>query len=86
MLLDLAAVETAPALNSFFESRSIQAAQTKLALDLMLAINPADKLVLVTHQVNVTALTGVFPTSGEVVVVSIKRAKGTLAVEARIRV
>ncbi len=31
---------------------------------------PADPLVMVTHQVNITALTGIFPDSSEVVVLT----------------
>jgi hypothetical protein len=31
--------------------------------------NPKQPLILVTHQVNITALTGVFPSSGELVIV-----------------
>ncbi|MEC8462323.1 MAG: histidine phosphatase family protein, partial [Pseudomonadota bacterium] len=36
-------------------------------------------IVLVTHQVNITALTGVFPRSGEIVVVQ-RLAEGRFAV------
>jgi hypothetical protein len=33
-----------------------------------LSKQPGEPLVLVTHQVNITALTGVYPRSGEIVV------------------
>ena len=70
-LLDLARVEDFPALNSFFQDRSTRDAQTA-EVRRLLADAPADeKLVLVTHQVNITALTDVFPSSGEVVVIEV---------------
>ncbi|MBK1666782.1 histidine phosphatase family protein [Rhodovibrio sodomensis] len=70
-LLGLAPVADFPALNSFFEDRSTRDQQTAAVRDL-LADAPADeKLVLVTHQVNITALTDVFPSSGEVIVIEV---------------
>jgi broad specificity phosphatase PhoE len=56
------------ALNSFFDNPDRQAAQTK-AIRARLASNPSPQknTVLVTHQVNVTALTGVSPQMGEAV-------------------
>jgi len=39
--------------------------------------------VLVTHQVNITALTGIFPRSGEIVVVSVAP-DGSVTVHGRI--
>jgi hypothetical protein len=41
-------------------------------------------MVLVTHQVNITALTGVFPTSGEIVVFRIDES-GKVRLKGRIR-
>jgi phosphohistidine phosphatase SixA len=68
-LLGLGAVELLPALDSFFEDRRRGPAQTE-ALRRHLAGIPAHETeVLVTHQVNVTALTGVFPRSADMVVV-----------------
>lgn len=68
-LLELGPVGELTALNSFFERRERGAPQTR-ALKVWLAAQPAGPaLVLVTHQVNVTALTGVYPTSGEIVVI-----------------
>ncbi|SDU43429.1 histidine phosphatase family protein [Stappia sp. ES.058] len=67
-LLALGAVEDLPALNSFFTQRARRDAQTRETLALLRA-RPADEAVLlVTHQVNITALTGVYPASGEIVV------------------
>ena len=67
-LLDLGPVEPVAALNSFFQDREQGPAQTAEVLELLAASPSGDPIVLVTHQVNVTALTEVFPQSGEVVV------------------
>ena len=68
-LLGLGAVEALPILNSFYEQRENEDRQTQ-ALQAWLAEQTLDRpTVLVTHQVNITALTGVFPSSGEMVVV-----------------
>ncbi len=67
-LLKLGAVEELPPLNSFFRQREQQPAATN-ALREWLRDQPSDEpLVLVTHQVNITALTDVFPRSGEMIV------------------
>jgi phosphohistidine phosphatase SixA len=58
----------APAFNSFFSDRSNEAAQTAAARKQLLAWRGTGVLVVVTHQVNITALTGVSPASGEGVV------------------
>ncbi len=68
-LLMLGPVKALPALNSFFqqfEREAQQSLQLKRWLDKQSLKKP---LVLVTHQVNITALTGVFPASGEMIVV-----------------
>jgi phosphohistidine phosphatase SixA len=70
-LLDLASVEDFPALNSFFEDRSTRDQQTAAVRDFLSQAPDDEKLVLVTHQVNITALTDVFPSSGEVVVIKV---------------
>ncbi len=84
-LLDAGPVRELPALNSFFERREEQEAQMA-TLRRFLAGLPADgaPVVLVTHQVVVTALTGVFPASAEAVLL---RANGTgaPAIEGRIK-
>jgi len=67
-LLDLAPVEDLPALNSFFEDRSSRAEQTEATRRVLAGLAPGTKAVLVTHQVNITALTGEFVSSGEVLV------------------
>lgn len=69
-LMALAPIEDEPtALNSFFGRPGERDAATA-ALRRRLAALPAGAgaVILVTHQVNITALTGVFPASGEMVV------------------
>jgi len=67
-LLGLGRVAAVPALNSFFGERADGAAQTA-AIVQRLREPAAGARVLVTHQVNITALTDVFPASGEIIVV-----------------
>ncbi|UEM22553.1 histidine phosphatase family protein [Skermanella mucosa] len=67
-LMDLGPVEVFEPLNSFFGTGDDGARQTEAARELMAAWRGPGMLVLVTHQVNVTALTGIYPASGEIVV------------------
>ncbi|WP_053070757.1 hypothetical protein [Halomonas sp. PR-M31] len=81
-LLDLGDVIPTPALNSFFTNREHEPRQSE-AVRQLLAEQAKDKTtVLVTHQVNVTALTGIFPRSGEIIVV--RPVKNSLSVLGRI--
>ena len=59
-----------PLFNSFFGSPARGANQTQAALDLLADRKNSGIVVVVTHQVNITALTGVVPDSGEGVVVA----------------
>ena len=70
-LLDLGAITEEPALNSFFADRSTRNAQTEATRALLAALLATEKAVLVSHQVNITALTGIYPRSGEVVVLQV---------------
>lgn len=76
-------VQDEPAFNSFFSNRQNQEAQTQAALELLRRWQGPGVLVVVTHQVNITALTGVVPDSGEGVVV--RFAGGQLQVVGRIK-
>lgn len=68
-LLGMGTVTPLPALNSFFEKYDQKDERTE-SLKRWLSQQKIDKpLILVTHQVNITALTGVYPSSGEIVVV-----------------
>ena len=67
-LLKLGKPTELPALNSFFRQRNGREPQMR-ELRAWLQKRPRDKpVVLVTHQVVITALTGVFPASGEILV------------------
>ena len=84
VLLGLGEVEDQPALNSFFRNASTRAAQTAGVFDLLRRLDAAgEKALLVTHQVNITALTGVFPASGEILVTRFE--DGRLRALARIK-
>lgn len=84
VLLGLGEVEDQPALNSFFRDTSTRRAQTVGVLDLLRRLDAAgEKALLVTHQVNITALTGIFPASGEILVTRLE--DGRLRTLARIK-
>lgn len=70
-LLGLGPVEAEPALDSFFGDRSRGPAQTEAVRGRLMAAPPEACAMLVTHQVNVTALTDVFPRSGEVLAIAL---------------
>ncbi|ESQ12494.1 MAG TPA: histidine phosphatase family protein [Chromatiaceae bacterium] len=79
-LLDLGDVRISQSLNSFFRDDAARAERTSAALELIRnqSVDPSSDrkpLILVTHQVNITALTGLFPASGEIIVVK-PNAKG----------
>jgi phosphohistidine phosphatase SixA len=68
-LINLGKVEPFPALNSFFSDSSKEAGQTaairKLIVDNR---NTKGAIIMVTHQVNITAITDIVPQSGEAVI------------------
>lgn len=68
-------VERFAALNSFFDDRSTEPAQTREALARILAIEPPANVVFVTHHVNIAALTGIAVGAGEAVLVRPSRGK-----------
>ncbi len=68
-MLGFGQVEKMPALDSFFQDRSKEPSQTAALRDFLLKLPPGAPVLLVTHQVNITALTGVFPQPGEIVVI-----------------
>jgi phosphohistidine phosphatase SixA len=68
--------EPSPPLDSFFRGRDQEAAQTQAVRQLIRDWRSRGVLVLVTHQVNITALTGVFPSEGEVLVLRPKAGAG----------
>lgn len=67
-LLGLGTVVELPSINSFFRDRAFEASRTAELKDWLTPRRTTDApTVLVTHQVNITALTGVYPASGELV-------------------
>jgi phosphohistidine phosphatase SixA len=70
-----------PAFNSFFGSRASGPRQTEAARRIIAGWRGPGALVVFTHQVNVTALTGIVPASGEGLAVD----PGSLRVIGRLR-
>lgn len=66
-LLDLGPVEEAPALNSFFADFTDEAERTEAARALI--AGTSGRRMLVTHQVNISSLTGRSTRSGEVLII-----------------
>ena len=59
-----------PALNSFFDDRRTEPAQTAAARKLVAGVKRRELLVLVTHQVNISALAGQGAAQGELLVLA----------------
>ncbi len=64
------ALKVEPAFNSFFNDRSAEPMQTTAARSALLSWRGSGALVVVTHQVNITQLSQIFPQSGEGVVLA----------------
>jgi phosphohistidine phosphatase SixA len=67
-LLGLGPVREAPELNSFFERFELREPQTAALREWIGRQDLTAPLVLVTHQVNITALSDVYPSTGELVI------------------
>lgn len=67
-LLGLGPPDDLALLDSFFAARAEEGARTRALRDWIAAAPLGPPLVLVSHQVNITALTGVFTASGELLV------------------
>jgi phosphohistidine phosphatase SixA len=78
-LLRLGPVAELPLLNSFFQSRDREQTQTRTLARWLAKQDLSRPLVLVTHQVNITALTRVYADAGDIVVVK-RTADGKLRV------
>ena len=72
-LLNLGIVEEIQFLNSFFDTPEREGPQTTALRKWLFHQTSSSRLILVTHQVNITALTGVVPSSGELVVIRLKK-------------
>ena len=70
-LLDLGPVEDLLALNSFFRNPARADEQTADLRQFLLSLPPGETVILVTHYVNIRALTGRGVASGEVVLLKI---------------
>lgn len=81
--LGLGPVEELESLNSFFRRPERRAATTQALKDWLADQPLGAPLVLVTHQVNITALTGVYLRSGEMILVQ-RSDDGALTVTGRI--
>ena len=76
-------VEPFAPIDSFFGDRSSEPAQTAATKARIAGFDGDGVLVMVTHQVNITALTGIVPAQGEAIIV--EPAGDELAVIGRIR-
>jgi len=81
-LMELGEVRPQPLLNSFFQDRSREAGQIEALRRWIGHLDFAKPTVFVTHQVVVTALSQVFPGSGEIVAMQ-RGADGRLSVQGR---
>jgi phosphohistidine phosphatase SixA len=77
-------VEEEPVFNSFFQNRSAGPEQTRAAQRILEQWLGDGALVVITHQVNITALTDIFPQSGEGIVIQINN--GEIDVIGRLRI
>jgi hypothetical protein len=68
--------EPAPPLDSFFSGRDQEPSQTRDVRRIIESWRSTGVLVLVTHQVNITALTGIFPSEGEMLVLKPRTGTG----------
>lgn len=69
--MDMGPVEPMPSLNSFFRDRSKAPEQTRQTITNVNALGDGAPVILVSHQVNTTALTGIFPSSNEGVILAL---------------
>ena len=68
-LMNLGPVDVFLTINSFFRNRSQSGPQTRALIDWINNADLSTPTIFVTHQVNITALTDIFPSSGELVFV-----------------
>ncbi|MBF9194712.1 histidine phosphatase family protein [Microvirga terrestris] len=71
-----ALVQSSAPLDSFFSGREQEPAQTRALHRIIEEWRSTGVLVLVTHQVNITALTGIFPSEGEMLVLRPRAGSG----------
>jgi phosphohistidine phosphatase SixA len=71
--------------DSFFNDAERSDAQTAAALQLINAWRGPGVLVVISHQVNITALTGIFPGSGEGVIIKPAPSSASLDIVGRVQ-
>ncbi len=79
--LDVGPVVELPVLNSFFQIPEMEKKYDQALRAWIAAADLSRPVVLVTHQVNITALTGIFPAEGEVLI--LHREPGRLSLVGR---
>lgn len=84
-LLDVGPVTDQPALNSFFENRNAAQTQRDRILAALAVLPKTTKVLLVSHQVNISGLTGSSTRSGEIIIAT-RNADGTLTPTDRIAI
>ena len=60
-----------PSLNSFFRNRGDGPTQTRQTITLVNQLEEGAPVILVSHQVNITGLTGIFPSSNEGAIIAL---------------
>ncbi len=69
--MDMGEVTEWPSLNSFFRNRREGPTQTQQTVTLVNQLGREAPVILVSHQVNITELTGIFPSSNEGVIIAL---------------
>lgn len=67
----LGAVRPVPELDSFFQHQDQAQTQMQALRKLIAGLPAGEPIIMVSHQVNITALTGVFPASGEALILAL---------------
>jgi len=69
--MDMGEVTEWPSLNSFFRNRGDGPTQTRQTITLVNQLGEGAPVIMVSHQVNVTALADIFPSSNEGVIIAL---------------
>ncbi|XKG39518.1 histidine phosphatase family protein [Marinobacter sp.] len=69
--MGLGEVTAMPSLDSFFQNRGDRQKQTRQTIVNVNALGAGSPIVLVSHQVNITALSGIYPASNEGVILAL---------------
>lgn len=69
--MGLGDVRDMPSLNSFFQERGNRQKQTRETINQVNGLEVTSAIILVSHQVNITALSGVYPASNEGVILAL---------------